>query len=193
MNPSESKKAFTAHQQAAILGLYVEKRLQPTRTANRLGLPAALVVGFLQRRGVLRRRGPPPGTPRKLSVAARRNLEGELATTTDAVLARKYDLSHERVRQIRQELGYPSSLIVRRALAAPARAERREREKLGRKLRRQQRRAKRLLAVNRLSKRWRSGASVAELAQEYGYQYTSMNSHICNLRKEFPEKFPYRQ
>jgi hypothetical protein len=93
MKPSESKKAFTPRQQAAILRLYVQQRLSTPETAKRLRLSVDLVVRFLQKRGLLRRRGRQPGTPQKLSVAARQNLEGELATTMDVALARKYGLT----------------------------------------------------------------------------------------------------
>jgi hypothetical protein len=183
---------FTARQQAAILRLYVQQQLSTAETAKRLRLTVSPVLRFLHKHGVMRRQGSPPGTRGKLSLADRQSLEGELATTMDAVLARKYGLSNERIRQIRQQLGYPSSQILRNAWAAPARAKRREQEKLALKLRQQQRRAKRLLAVNRLSKRWKAGLPLAKLAQEYVCKRGSMNSHVYDVRKEFPEKFPYR-
>jgi hypothetical protein len=47
-------------------------------------------------------------------------------------------------------------------------------------------------AINRLSKRWKSGAPVAKLAQEVGYTLDSMHTQIGRLRKQFPKKFPYR-
>jgi hypothetical protein len=184
------KKPLTALQEAVILRLYVRRRLPTPETAKRLRLPVHLVVRFLHKRGVLRHQG--PATPRKLSVAARQNLEGELATTMDGVLARKYGLSRERIRQIRQQLGYPSSQIVRHARAVCAQAKRREQKKLARELRQQQRRATRLLAVNRLSKLLKSGVLVAQLAQEFGVTRAALQVHICRLRKQFPEKFPHR-
>jgi hypothetical protein len=119
-------------------------------------------------------------------------LERELATTMDVVLARRYGLTRERIRQIRQELGYPSSQIGRHARTVRARAKRWEQKKLARELRQQQRRAKWLLAVNRLSKRWKSGVLVVKLAQEFGYTHASMTLRIVRLRKQFPEKFPHR-
>lgn len=186
------KKPLTARQQAAILRLYVQQHLPPAKMAKRLRLSVALVVRLLRKRGVLRRRGRPPGTPIKLSVAARKKLGGELATTMNRDLARKYGVSRERVRQIRQELGYPSSRVVRRAWAARARAKRQKQEKLVLELRQQQRRAKRLLAVSRLSKRWKSGVLVAKLAQELGVTRAYMHVRIVRLRKQFPEKFPCR-
>jgi hypothetical protein len=164
--------------------------LPTPETAKRLGLSVNLVVRFLRNRGVLRRQG--PSIPLKLSLAARQNLEGKLATTMNVVLARKYGLSRERIRQIRQELGYPSSQVLRHAWVARARAKRREQEKLALELRQRQRRAKRLLAVNRLSKRWKSGVLVAKLAQEFGYPCAYMHERIRRLRKQFPEKFPFR-
>ena len=185
------KKPFTARQQAAILRLYVQQCLPSPETAERLRLSVDHVKQFLRERGVLRHQG--PATPSKLSLAARPKLEGELATTMDVVLARKYGLSHERIRQIRQQLGYPSSQIVRHAWAVRTRAKRREQKRLARELRQQQRRAKWLLAVNRLSKRWKSGVLVAELAQEFGHTRGSMHTYIVRLRKQFPEKFPFRR
>src|ERR1017187_9771269 len=128
MKSYKYKKPLTARQQAAILRLYVQRRLPSLKTAKRLRLPESLVVGFLRKRGMLRHRG--PATPSKLSLAARQKLEGELATTMDVVLARKYGLCRERIRQIRQQLGYPSSQIVRCALAVRAQSKRREQEKL---------------------------------------------------------------
>ncbi len=190
MKCSNHKKPFTVPQKAAILRLYVRQRLPTPETARRLRLSVDHVVEFLRKRGVLRHQG--PATPKKISWAARQNLEGELPTTMDVVLARKYGLSRERIRQIRQQLGCPSSRVVRRAWAARARAKRREQEKRARELRQRQRRAKRLLAVNRLSKRWKSGALVAVLAQEFGLTRASMNGHIVRQRKQFPGKFPFR-
>jgi len=186
------KKTFTASQKAAILRLYVRQRLPTPETAKRLRLPIDPVIEFLRERGVLRRQGSPLGTPRKLSVAARQNLERDLATTMDVVLARKYGLSRERIRQIRQGLGYPSSRVLRRAWTVRARAKRQKQKKLARELRQRQRRATRLLVINRLSKRWKSGAPVAKLAQEVGYTVDSMHTEIGRLRKQFPRKFPYR-
>jgi hypothetical protein len=185
-------KPFTASQKAAILRLYIRHRLSTAETAKRLRLSVHRVIRFLRKRDVMRRQGSPPGTPRKISVAARRNLERQLPTTMDVVLARKYGLSRERIRQIRQELGCSSSRVLRRAWAARARAKRWEQEKLALELRQQQRQAKRLRAINRLSKRWKSGAPVAQLAREVGYTVDSMNTQIGRLRKQFPEKFPYR-
>src|ERR1017187_5602440 len=166
MKSYKYKKPLTARQQAAILRLYVRQRLPTPETAKRLQLSVDRVVQFLRERGVLRHQG--PATPSKLSLAARQKLEGELATTMNAVLARKYGVSGERIRQIRQQLGSPSSQIVRHAWGVRARAKRREQERLAVELRQQQRRAKWLVAVNRLSKRWKSGVLVAELVQESG-------------------------
>jgi len=185
------RKPFTAPQKAAILRLYVRQRLPTPETAKRLQLSVDHVVEFLRERGVLRRQGG-QGFPRKLSLAARRSLESELTTTMDVILARKYGLCRERIRQIRQELGYSSSQVIRHALTVRAQAERRKQEKLARKLRQRQRRAKRLLRINRLSKRWKSGILVVLLAQEFGFTRASMHTHIRRLRKEFPKKFPYR-
>src|ERR1017187_2020208 len=186
MKSYKYKKPLTARQQAAILRLYVRQRLPTPETAKRLQLSVDHVVQFLRERDVLRHQG--PATPSKLSLVARQNLEGELATTMNAVLARKYGVSGEWIRQIRQQLGYPSSQILRHTRTVRAR----EQKKLARELRQQQRRAKRLVAVNRLSKRWKSGVLEAKLAQEFGHIRTSMHVRIRRLRKQFPEKFPFR-
>jgi DNA-binding CsgD family transcriptional regulator len=193
MKSYKHKNPFTARQQAAILRLYVQQRVPSRETAKRLRFPVYLVKGFLRKGGVMGHQGRPPGTGGKLSLADRQNLEGELATTMDVVLARKYRLSRGRIGQIRQQLGCPSSRVVRRAWAARARAKRRKQEKLALELRQRQRRAKRLLAVNRLSKCWKSGMLVAKLAQELGYTRKSVYKHIGRLRKQFPEKFPFRK
>jgi predicted DNA-binding protein YlxM (UPF0122 family) len=190
MKSYKYKKPLTARQQAAILRLYVQQRLSTLKTAERLQLSVDHVVQFLRERGVMRCQGPAIG--RKISLSARQNLEGELATTRDAVLARKYGVSGERIRQIRQQLGYPSSQILRHAWGVRALAKRRKQKKLARELRQQQRRAKRMLAVNRLSERWKSGVLVAELAQEFGATRDSLYTQIVRLRKQFPEKFPFR-
>jgi len=60
-------------------------------------------------------------------------------------------------------------------------------------LRRQRRRAKRLRAVNRLSKRWKDGLTVSQLSREFGVGRDYMQTRIVRLRKEFPAKFPLRQ
>jgi hypothetical protein len=191
MKPYKLKKPLTARQKAAILRFYVRQRLPSPETAKRLHLSTGRVLQFLRERSVLRHQG--PATPRKLSLADRQKLENELPTTMDVVLARKYGLSHQRIRQIRQQLGYASSQIVRHAWAVRTRAKRREQKRLARELRQQQRRAKWLLTVNRLSERWKSGVLVPELAQEFGYTRASMRTVIFGLRKQFPGKFPFRQ
>ncbi|MGD0060084.1 MAG: hypothetical protein ABSD58_11770 [Verrucomicrobiia bacterium] len=184
------KSPLTARQRAAILRLYEQQRLPCAKTAKRLRLSVRLVVGFLRKRGVLRRQG--PSIPRKLSLTARQKLEGEFATTLDVVLAKKYGLTKERIRQIRQEAGYPSSQVFRHALTVRAQAKHREEKQRVRELRLQQRRARRLLAVNRLSKRWKAGVPVAKLAQEFGYTLGYMSLRIHRLRKHFPGKLPFR-
>jgi hypothetical protein len=191
MKCSKRKKPFTAPQTAAILRLYVQQRLPTPETAKRLRLSLDHVVQFLRERGVLRRQG--PTTPRKISLAARHKLESELPTTTDADLGRKYGLTRERVRQIRQKLGYPSSQFIRVERIRRAQAERREQKERARELRERQRRAKRLPAVNHLSERWKSGATVAELAREYGFTCVTVRNRISWLRMRFPNKFPDRR
>src|ERR1035437_6987206 len=171
MKSYKYNKPLMARQQAAILRLYVRQRLSSPETAKRLHLSVDQVVTCLRERGVLRHQG--PATPSKLSLVARQKLEDELATTVNAVLARKYGVSGEWIRQIRQQLGYPSSQIVRHAWVVRAR----EQKKLARELRQQQRRAKRLLAANGFSKRWKSGVLVAKLAQEFGCTQNSMYKH----------------
>ena len=190
VNP-RSRSALTKREQAAVLQLYLEQRLPAPDTARRLHLDYLLVRRFLRVRGVLRGRGN-PGIPTKLTVAGRQKLITELKTVTDVVLARKYGISRERVRQIRQQLGYVSSRVIRREYMARARAKREEQEKRAVELRRQQRRARQLRAVNQLSKRWKSGVPIAVLAKEFGLQRTSMQTHIGRMRKRFPEKFPLR-
>jgi hypothetical protein len=190
MKRSQHKQPFTAPQKAAILRLYLQQRLSTPETAKRLRLSVDHIVEFLRERGVLRHQG--PAIPRKISWEARQTLEGELATNMDVVLARKYGLSRERIRQIRQQLGCPSSRVIRLAWAARVRTKRQKQEQFARDLRRQQRRAKRLLVINRLSQRWKSGVRAAELAQEFGFGLASLHAHIGRLRKEFPMKFPYR-
>lgn len=191
MKCSKRKKPFTAQQNAAILRLYVQERLPTPETAMRLELSVDHVVEFLRKRGVLRHQG--PATPTKISLAARRKLESELPTTTDTDLARKYGLSRERIRQIRQQSGYPSSRFIHAERIRRARSERREQEKREQRLRQQQRQAKRLQLINQISKRWKSGATVPELAREFGVTLGSMRQRVCELRTLFPDKFPYRR
>jgi DNA-binding CsgD family transcriptional regulator len=193
MKPLDLKhrKPLTKREQADILRLYLEQRLPAPDTARRLGLDHFQVRQFLRHRGILRGRGN-PGVPTKLSVTGREKLISELKTVTDVVLARKYGVSRERVRQIRQQMGYLSSRVIRRGQMARARAQREKQERRAVELRHQQRWAKRLVAINKLSKRWKSGAPISELAREFGLQRTSMQTHIGRMRKKFPGKFPLR-
>jgi len=187
------KTPFTSRQQASILRLYVEQQLTVLVTAKRLRLSAGRVFRFLHERGVTRPRG---SGRRKLDPAKRKRLESELLATPDAVLARRYGLTRERIRQIRQALGYPSSRIVRQEWVSRARAERQQREKQERQrakeLRQQQYRVDRLPAIDRLSDRWKSGAPIRELAKEYGVSRHCLAARIQCWRKLYPEKFPYR-
>ena len=182
---------FTARQAAAILRLYVQQCLPSPETAKRLRLPMSRVVRFLRQQDVLRTQGG-PGIPRRISLAARRRLESELPTTRDVVLARKYGVSKERVRQIRQGLGYPSSQILRHEGTLRARAERREQQKLAWELRQKERRKSELLAIKRLSAQWKSGVTLRELAKELRVSWGYLNSRIVRWRKRYPQKFPYR-
>jgi hypothetical protein len=128
----------------------------------------------------------------KLSPAERKQLERELLTTQDAVLARRYGLVRDRVRQIRAELGYPSSQVLRHKLTLRAQAERRERRQIEREHRQQQQRKAELIAMNQLSRRWKSGTTIRELAKEYGLVWGCLNSRIVRWRQRYPQKFPYR-
>ena len=187
----KKRKPLSKRQKTQILKLYLEQRLPAPDTARRLGLDHFQVRQFLRHRGVLRGRGN-PGIPTKLSIEGRQRLINELKTVTDVVLARKYSISRERVRQIRQQLGFLSSRVIRREMMARARAERQKQERRAVELRRRQRYAKRLLAINKLSKRWKAGTPIAQLAREFGLQRTSMQTHIGRMRRQFPTKFPLR-
>jgi hypothetical protein len=187
----KDRKPLTKQQQADVLRLYLEQRLPAPDTARRLGLEHFQVRQFLRQRGVLRGRGN-PGIPTKLSVAGRQQLISELLTTTDVVLARKYGVSRERVRQIRQQLGFVSSRVIRSKQMARARAQREKQERRAVEQRRKQRFAKRLVVVNKLSRRWKAGVPVSVLAREFGLERTSMQTHIGRMRKQFPDKFPLR-
>jgi len=187
MKCSSSRKLFTAQQEAAILRLYVKQCLPSVKTAKRLQLPVSTVIRFLRKRSVMRPQGI-GGGPRKISPARRQELESELATTNNAVLARKYGVVRDTIRQIRQRLGYPSSRIIRRTQTLRALAERQRQQKLAR----QERLKARLSAINRLSKRWKCGALVSELAREFGVKRQTIFSRIQYYRKRFPKKFPRR-
>jgi hypothetical protein len=182
---------FTKQQQAALLRLYLGQHLPVPDTAKRLRLDPLQVKQFLRARRLLRGRGN-PGVPRKLTVSSRQELVSQLATTTDVVLARKYGVTRENVRQIRQRFGYPSSRIIRSKQLARARAKREQQERRAIQLRRQQRRAKRLRAANQLNKRWKSGTTISMLAREFGILPSSMQTRISRIRNEFPGKLPLR-
>ncbi len=183
------RKRFTAEQEAAIRRLYCQQQLSGTVAAKRLHLDGNRVYLFLHQQRLLRRRG---YRLQKLGAPEYQQLKKELLTTTDIVLARRYGLGRERVRQIRQGLGYPSSQVLRHEGTIRARAERREQEKLARELRKQQRRASQLPAINRLSARWKAGASLRQLAEEYGVNRACIAVRIGYWRKLYPHKFPRR-
>jgi len=182
-------KRFTAQQQAAILRLYVQQRVPGRVTAERLGLSISRVFEFLHDRGVMRPRG---YHVEKLAPAELKQLKRRLLTTQDSVLAQRYGLSRERVRQIRQQMGYPSSQMLRHKVALRAQAKREAKERRDRELRERQRRARRLLVINKLSKFWKSGLRIWELANEYGITPAAFSERIAGARKLYPEKFPYR-
>jgi hypothetical protein len=182
---SKYQPPLTKRERAAVLRLYVRERLTVAKTAEQLQLTEYRVAQFLHSRGVVRPRG---SGLKKFSPEGRRELESELATTTDVVLARKYGVSHVRIGEIRRQLGYPLSHTVRHQQALRAQAERREQKRLARALRQRQRAA----AIDRLSERWRAGVPVSELAQEYGIRPVTMSWRISYYRRLSPEKFPYR-
>ncbi len=184
-------KLFTPRQTAAILRLYVQQRLPALETAERLRFNASRVVRFLRQRGVMRPAGN-PGTPRKLFPPIRQKLERELPTTPSSMLARKYGVSRERIRQIREEVGAPSGREVQRQWAAKARQQRREQRQLENRRRREERLAQKLIAINHLSARWKSGAKMRELAAEKRTTPATIATLIQRLRRSFPEKFPFR-
>jgi hypothetical protein len=81
-------------------------------------------------------------------------------------------------------------------LALRARAERQQRQRqewqLARQRRRQQYRAAQLPSVNRLSKRWKAGATLRDLAKVYGVSIQCVAARIRLGRALYPEKFPRR-
>ena len=184
-------KLFTPRQTAAILRLYVQQRLPALETARRLHLNESRLVRFLRQRGVMRPAGN-PGTPRKLFPAVRQKLEHELPTTPSSTLARKYGVSRERIRQIREEVGAPSGREIQLAWNAKVRQQQREQEQLEQRRRREQRLAQKLIAINHFSARWKSGAKMRELAAEKRTTPATIATLIQRLRRSFPEKFPFR-
>jgi hypothetical protein len=122
------QRPLTAREEKAVLRLYVQERLPAQKTAERLRLDGYRVRRFLRNQDLLRPQGGSGGGgPSKLSPARRRELESEIPTSTNAVLARKYGLTSERIRQIRRKLGYPSSQVIRHEARLRAQAKRRER------------------------------------------------------------------
>jgi Zn-dependent peptidase ImmA (M78 family) len=133
------------------------------------------------------------GVSRKLVPAIRQKLERELPTTRSSILARKYGVSKERIRQIRMECGAPSGREVQREWTAKARQQRREQKQLEQRRRREQRVARKLATIERFSERWKSGATLRELAEEYRTTRATIATRIQRLRKQYPEKFRYRR
>ncbi len=184
-------KLFTPRQTTAILRLYVQQRLPTLETARRLHLNESRVVRFLHQRGVMRPAGN-PGISWKLVPAIREKLKRELPTTPSSMLARKYGVSRERIRQIRVEYGAPSGREVQLTWNAKVRQQRREQQQLENRRRREQRLAQKLVAINHFSARWKSGATLRELAAEKRTTPATIATLIQRLRRMFPEKFPFR-
>jgi len=148
---------FSKQQQAAILRLYRGQRLGARETANRLGLNRYRVAHFLRVRGELRQLGN-LGVPRKLSTTSWQQLMTELPTTINTVLARKYGISPYRVRQIRQQYGYPASSTLPRPPLLHIRSKTSERQKQ---------------------------AILAALSKQFGLSLEAMEEHIRRLGNEY--------
>jgi hypothetical protein len=183
--PPEARPPFTAKQEAAILDLYLRLKMPGNVIAVRLRVSVNRVYQFLHHRGVTRR----SGHIFRLSPEQWQQLKDSLLTTPDATLGRQFGYTKERVRQIRKELGIPSSRLMRQERAGRARLE----SQTQRQLVREQRRAATLAYLSRLSKRWKSGLTLRAIAEEDGVSLASIIGRVCEGRKLDPDKFPFRR
>jgi len=188
---------FSAETQAEILRLYRDPRTTGTQIANQLHLNQTSVYDFLRRAGVLRTQG---CTNNKLTPTQREQLIKDMATMHNTALVQRYPLTRDRFRQIRRELGLPSSRVLIHAAAERRQADRQERERCEREQarqrrdqHRQQQRTAELLLVNRVSDRWLVGAPTTALALECGVTKACLSSRIRIWRERYPEKFPTRR
>ena len=183
--------SLTAAQEAAILDMYLRQLVPIVATARRLGVSLKYAVQFLRGRGLMRSAGN-AHTPKKLFPPARQQLEAELPTTTDIVLARKYGVTRGLVWRIRKDLGIRSSRVIRHQQTAPVREKRDEQARLALELRARQRAADRLALIERRSVRWLAGVPVVKMAREFAVKPQSLAVWIVIMRARYPEKFPYR-
>ena len=177
---------LTAQQAAAILDLYVTQRQPWLVTAKRLRLSPSQVRSFILDQGVMRPRGG-GGNSRKIFPTLLNQLKGELPTTRNYVLAIKYGVTNERIRQIRAELGCVAGKVVAHKLVQRIRRKRQAQAALAR----QHRLAAKQAFIERLSQCWKSGMSARDSAAAENLPLHHIAGQIMYGRVLFPDKFPY--
>jgi len=176
----------TDRQAAAILELYVTQRLSYIATAGRLHIGQPRVRAFLVGRGLLRTQGC-AGSYDKLTPTILNQLKDELPTTPNAVLARKYAVSRERIRQVRQKFGYSAGKVIFQEWSQRIRREREAQQQLAR----QHRLAAKQAFIERLSQLWKTGMSARDIAAAEHRTFFQITRQIMHCRAKFPDKFPY--
>jgi len=125
----------------------------------------------------------------KLSHTGRQDLENELlAGRSHGPLAKAYNLSRERVRQIAEAIGAPSGrelqLLRRAERIRKKEAEKAERQRI-RELEKEER-------YKKWRELWRKGYTVPQMAKKLGLNPGSVSVRVVNLRKKHPTWFPKR-
>lgn len=105
-----------------------------------------------------------------------------------SVLARRFNISRERVRQIAEEIGAPTG-VGRRMVRIRKDAQEKESALFQRAHAREQQKDEHYAVWRRL---WKEGAKISDIAEYTGLSAKSVGVRITMLRKQHPEWFPYR-
>lgn len=105
-----------------------------------------------------------------------------------SALARRFNISKERVRQIAEEIGAPTG-VGRRMVRIRKDAQEKESALFQRVHAREQSKEEHYAVWRRL---WKDGAKITEMASYLGLSAKSVGVRVTMLRKQHPDWFPYR-
>ncbi len=179
-----------------LVRMYTDQGYSMLAISKETGISYARLRKLLTSRGLIIR-GPggrvPPGAEHpsaKLQPERRRELEALLLQGhRHTWLAKHFDISRERVRQIAREIGSPTG----KELHDKARADRQLQAEAARAKRLEERRVRREEEYDVWRKLWACGKTITEIAHALHLQPGSVSVRIVLLRKKYPEWFPRRR
>lgn len=109
-----------------------------------------------------------------------------------AQLARKYNISRERVRQIANKINAPPARLIQQQKTLQNINNKKIIKQNKLELYKKLLQVNHLNNVNTLSEMVLKGLDINEIAKQLNHSPNYISSRICQLRKKYPEKFPLK-